>query len=44
MAEIIGQFEKTVMSVNSLATDPDIDSMRDAEPIKVLKRNPHFKL
>ncbi|TKS69211.1 Dynein heavy chain 6, axonemal [Collichthys lucidus] len=37
MAEIIGQFEKTVMSVNSLATDPDIDSMRDAEPIKELK-------
>ncbi|XP_027139394.1 dynein heavy chain 6, axonemal [Larimichthys crocea] len=36
MAEIIGQFEKTVMSVNSLATDPDIDSMRDAEPIKEL--------
>lgn len=40
MAEIIGWFEKTVMSVKTLTADPDFDSVTEPEEYEVIKKSP----
>lgn len=38
IAEVIGLFEKTVMSVNTLTAHPDFDSVTQPENIKVVEK------